>query len=179
MARVYHPAYGVRKITIGRFAIYFVIFEALMWFADAGLGIEALDNVFLLGLIIVPILVFPWVLWARTNPSDEEFESPAIWIALALLGVLAFIALVVIGIYALAQGSVGSAGYMLTASLLVITFSILMLRSARDRREEWRRMRKAQRMSCPVCRVRVQNSVGICPSCGAIVFWVPSWMNDD
>ena len=178
MARVYYPAYGIRKVTLRRFALYFVIFEVVTWFGDSALHIYGMDSVWRMGLIIVPFFIFPWVLWASINPTDVTFESPIIWMAFALLGFAAFIVMVAIGLYALTKGSVGGAGYLFLGGLIVITFSIRAWTSARDRREEWRRMMMAQKMFCPLCRVRVRHSVGICQSCGAMVFWVPSWMDD-
>jgi len=179
MARVYHPAYGLRKITIRRFAAYFAAFEALMFFAGYGLDIMALQGVFWLSLVLVPIMVFPWVLQANTSETDQEFESPAIWTAFAIIGFVAFIILMAVGSYELMQGSAGGAIFLLVAGLIVITFSVGVLRSARERSGEWRRMRAAQRMLCPACGARVQHSVGICYSCGAVVFWVPSWMENE
>ncbi len=169
----------MRKITIRRFAVCFATFEALTFLAGYGLDIMALQGLFWLSLLIGPLMILPWIVQANTRETDKEFESPVAWTALALIGFLAFVVLVAVGIYAMIQGSVGGSILLLSASLLVIASSMRMIRSARERREDWRRMRAAQRMLCPVCGVRVRDSTGICGSCGAVVFWVPSWTAEE
>lgn len=132
-----------------------------------------LFGIFILSMVLLPF-IFPYVLMRNARKSDELFESPAIWQGLAVLGLLTFAFLVGMTIYALTQGAGVEAASFLTGSAIVIIFSKQMLKSARKRKKIWRIIKQAKRMRCPGCGARVPNSVSICSTCGAIVFWVPS-----
>jgi hypothetical protein len=124
------------------------------------------------------VFVFPWVLKANEGKSDEQFESPVVWIALATIGFGVFFVLLALGGLTIRQGSADESLGFFLGSILVLIFSVTMLVSALGRGDEWRKMKASQKMVCPVCGIRVRHSRGICVSCGAIVFWVPSWMED-
>lgn len=163
----------MRGITIRRFVAYYAIFSISMILMAGVSGVMIFFGIFLISMVLLPI-VFAQVLSANAKKSDELFESPAIWQGLAVLGLLTFAFLVGMSIYIFTKGGIADAAYTLVLSAIVIIFSIQMLRSARKREKIWRMIKQAKRMWCPVCATRVPNSVGICSSCGAIVFWIPS-----
>jgi len=166
-----------RKISIRRFAIAFGLFELLMFVLGYGLGVMALMGVFWISLLIGPLMIFPWIVQANTRSSDEEFESPVLWHVLAFLGFAASVVLVVAGSYAISQGSATVGFSFYGAGLLVFLFSLRTSRSASHRFPEWRRMKAAQKMWCPACGTHGPHKLDICRNCGAIVFWVPSWLS--
>jgi hypothetical protein len=163
----------LRGITIRRFVAYYAIFSISMILMAGVSGLMIFFGIFLISMILLPI-IFAQVLSANTKKSDELFESPVIWQGFAVLGLITFVFLVGSSVYILTKGGGADAAYTLAISAIVIAFSIQMLRSARKRKKLWRMIKQAKRVWCPVCGTRVPNSVGICSSCGAIVFWVPS-----
>ena len=169
------PRYWKPRVTIRRFALMFALFELCMFLMSFLPGADVLYGVFLISLLIVPIMVFPWVLQANTDPRDEEFESPGVWFALAVLGGLAFLVLCAVGALVMIQGDWGNALYFFSAAAVVLAFSMMMMRSARRRRREWASMMRARKLRCPACGKRGPHELDLCLKCGAVVFWMPTW----
>lgn len=153
-----------------------MLFEAGMFFAGFSLDVTIFQAVFMLSLVLGPLIIFPWVLLSNVRQTDEDFESPLLWTSLAALGFLASIAMIAVGTYALIQGSVSDFAYLAFWGVVAALGSRVALRSARKRKRSWQLMKTARRMACPICGIRVSDSVGICRRCGAIVFWVPTWL---
>lgn len=171
--------YVPRRITIKRFALGFALFELSMFLLGYGLDLMPFMGVFWISLILGPLIVFPFVLQANTRQSDAEFEAPVLWLALAFLCFIAFLFLAALGSVLLLRGTLDKAAYVLVIAAFVLFSSRLLYRSALERKHDWRLMREARRAMCPACGRHGPHKLDVCRSCGAIVFWVPSWLTPD
>jgi len=154
--------------------IFFVVFEILVFIAGYGLDISLLRALFWISLIFSGITVGLVKLQVSTKEGDEQFESPILWMTLSILGFGTFAVLLVGLVLAASQGSSGAIELALIA-FGVFGVSAWMSARALDRMGEWRLIKRSRKMTCPACGGHVSDSRNVCPDCGAIVFWVPSW----
>ncbi len=161
------------KVSIKRFVLIFGLWEVVSFLVGVGLGVDLFIGIFFLSLIGVPLMVFPFVLQANTRTDDEQFESPALWIALAVLAFLAGVGALSAGVVAGLRGEYDGLLTCILISVLPFGGSIWLVMAASARFVQYRTMKLSNRAKCPVCGAKGPREFDMCLSCGAIVFWVP------
>jgi hypothetical protein len=157
-----------RRIILG-----FAIWELSFLVSGYGLDVTVLIAVFWISLLVAPLVVVPWLLKANERKEDAQFESPTLWIGLAVLAALAGITMITVFALAAFRGDAGQFAELLVFGVIVIFFSLWMVRSASRRFDDYRCMKISNRSPCPVCGQKGPRDFDVCGRCGAIVFWLP------